>query len=300
MPNRYDCVLHSKFRFRSATFFKTSRLELACEKHKDRVLVTGLRTLPLATAVEAQAPPPPPPPSPPPPLSPTGVPAAVAAAAEPPATEVTRESHEGGAKLSSGCSDSDGDGRLLMVVNCHLTGGPVPERRMRQVLDGLDTARKEAAKLLAAAQVASSKGNKKKKGGSGGSGGGGGGKKGGKGTGTAAAPAPGTTVPVVVCGDFNSNGRTAVWELLTSGLVEASFRERGYPEVRGSCSAVRKLYLWLTQIAVDCFCGGVCISRSQPCRFGCLPTPRGKCQMCTVTDVLSPSSLVPLELLLSM
>ncbi|CAN0358048.1 unnamed protein product, partial [Scytosiphon promiscuus] len=34
----YDCVLHSKFRFRSATFFKTTRLELACEKHKDRVL----------------------------------------------------------------------------------------------------------------------------------------------------------------------------------------------------------------------------------------------------------------------
>ncbi|CAN0578042.1 unnamed protein product, partial [Ectocarpus sp. 12 AP-2014] len=74
----YDHVLHTKFRFRSATFFKTSRLELASEKHKDRVLVTGLRTLPPATSVPS------------------------------------------------------GKGRLVMVVNCHLTGGPVPERRMRQ------------------------------------------------------------------------------------------------------------------------------------------------------------------------
>ncbi|CAM9882516.1 unnamed protein product, partial [Hapterophycus canaliculatus] len=228
----YDCVLHSKFRFRSATFFKTSRLELACEKHKDRVLLTGLRTLPRVTAADTQTPPSPPPPPPSPPISPTAIPAATAAAAAPAATEATRESLEGAAKGSSDSdrgSDSISDGRLVMVVNCHLTGGPVPERRMRQVFDGLDTARKEAAKLLAAAQARNSKGNKKS---GGGGGGGGGGKKGGKeaASATAGAPAPGTSVPVVVCGDFNSNGRTAVWELLTAGLLEASYRERGYPE----------------------------------------------------------------------
>lgn len=124
-----------------------------------------------------------------------------------------------------------------MVINCHLTGGPAPERRMRQVLDGLDTARKEAAKLFAAEAAAAaplggkSKGNKKGGGGAGGEQG----KKGGKTGGRAAAPpTPGTSAPVIVCGDFNSNGRTAVWELLTRGLVEASFREKGYPEVRES------------------------------------------------------------------
>lgn len=117
--------------------------------------------------------------------------------------------------------------RLIALVNCHLTGGPAPERRMRQVLDGLDAARKEAARFLsaeiaaaatAAAEGGKGKGNKK-------------GKKGGGGGGGGAAKPTGTSVPVVVCGDFNSNGRTAVWELLTQGVVEASYRERGYPEV---------------------------------------------------------------------
>ena len=118
--------------------------------------------------------------------------------------------------------------RLIAVVNCHLTGGPAPERRMRQVLDGLDAARKEAARFLsaeiaAAAVAEGGKGKVNKKGKKGGGGGGGG-------AGGAAKPV-GTSVPVVVCGDFNSNGRTAVWELLTQGVVEASYRERGYPEV---------------------------------------------------------------------
>jgi len=123
---------------------------------------------------------------------------------------------------------------------------PYPLRRTAQVLDGLDASRKEAAKLLAAEAAAAaaaarsaSKGNKK-------GGGGGGGGKGGRGA--APAPAPGTSVPVVVCGDFNSNGRTAVWELLTSGMVEASFREPGYPEVTegfvscGSSSSMKNLH----------------------------------------------------------
>lgn len=132
-----------------------------------------------------------------------------------------------------------------MVVNCHLTGGPAPERRMRQVLDGLDTARKEAAKLFSAEAVTASAAGAKLKGNKKGSGraGGGGGKKGGKGGGGAAsAAAPGTSAPVVVCGDFNSNGRTAVWELLTKGVVEASFREQGYPEVR---AVAKSNFCWL-------------------------------------------------------
>ncbi|CAM9740082.1 unnamed protein product [Ectocarpus fasciculatus] len=238
----YDYVLHTKFRFRSATFFKTSRLELASEKHKDRVLVTGLRTLPPATGVPSSqatpshlSPPPPPgterteeqePSDDADPSNPGGSPAhqnPSTAAGE--TAGITHLRDEGCATAGDGggASSSSDKGRLVMVVNCHLTGGPAPERRMRQVLDGLDAARKDAAKLLSeeAAAAAAAAGKKK--------GGGGGGKK--KGGGGAAAAAPGTSVPVVVCGDLNSsNGRTAVCELLSTGLVEASFRERGYPE----------------------------------------------------------------------
>ncbi|CAN0297359.1 unnamed protein product [Ectocarpus sp. 12 AP-2014] len=238
----YDHVLHTKFRFRSATFFKTSRLELASEKHKDRVLITGLRTLPPATSVpSSQATPsqsPPPPPGTEEQEPSEDVDSGRSPAAEHPPTAAAATSgitHLGGGEGSSakagdggGASSSSGKGRLVMVVNCHLTGGPVPERRMRQVLDGLDAARKDAAKLLseeaaATAAVAAAAAGKKK-------GGGGGGKKKGGG-GASAAAAPGTSVPVVVCGDLNSsNGHTAVWELLSTGLVGASFRERGYPE----------------------------------------------------------------------
>ncbi|CAB1098528.1 unnamed protein product [Ectocarpus sp. CCAP 1310/34] len=242
----YDHVLHTKFRFRSATFFKTSRLELASEKHKDRVLVTGLRTLPPATSVpSSQAPPsqsPPPPPGnertevqePSEDVDPSSKTDAQpsnrggsTAAEHPPAAaaESSRIRHLGGGEGSAddggGASSRSGKGRLVMVVNCHLTGGPAPERRMRQVLDGLDAARKDAVKLLSEEAEAAAAGLGKKKGG------GGGGKKGGGG----AAAAPGTSVPVVVCGDLNSNsGHTAVCELLSTGVVGASFREGGYPE----------------------------------------------------------------------
>ncbi|CAM9637834.1 unnamed protein product [Ectocarpus sp. 13 AM-2016] len=238
----YDHVLHTKFRFRSATFFKTSRLELASEKHKDRVLVTGLRTLPPATSVpSSQATPsqsPPPPPGTEEQEPSEDVDSGRSPAAEHPPTAAAETSgitHLGGGEGSvakagdgGGPWSSSGKGRLVMVVNCHLTGGPVPERRMRQVLDGLDAARKDAAKLLseeaaATAAVAAVAAGKKKGRGDGGK------KKGGGGASSAAAP--GTSVPVVVCGDLNSsNGHTAVCELLSTGLVGASFREGGYPE----------------------------------------------------------------------
>lgn len=265
---RYDCVLHSKFRFRSATFFKTSRLELACEKHKDRVLVTGLRTLAKkATAVTAtRGPPSETAPPPPPPATETSVAAAgtagtaatiekeastlersapggnVSTDADGPvaatATEAGAREHKGGGGKADEAGVSSGqNGRLVMVVNCHLTGGAAPERRMRQVLDGLDAARKEAARVLSAQAAAAmlATPSNKSKGQSNGKKGGGKGRGGGGDVG----PAPGTSVPVVVCGDFNSHGRTAVWELLTAGVVEASFREQGYPEVRKATKRAR-------------------------------------------------------------
>lgn len=242
---RYSFVLHNKFRFRSATFFKSSKLKLACEKHKDRVLVIGLHTLPTHAAPEQ---------SPTPsearqPLAEDTAEGAQTLAGQytargdgirhdqasksPEIKDPTGSAQDRGEEGSSPATQS-GDDHLVMVVNCHLTGGPVPERRMRQVLDGLDTARKEAAKVLVAqeeqlAAVAKTKGVKHDGGKAGKAKGKGKGK--GKGSGGGAGAQPGASVPVVVCGDFNSRGRTAVWELLTAGTVEASYREAAYPEV---------------------------------------------------------------------
>lgn len=225
----YDSVLHTKFRFRSATFFKSSRLELACEKHKDRVLITGLRTKPTE---------PPQPPSAPP----FSIPPAVGASST--ASDPTSPRSDDGAsegvsktndrKLSSSANfQGEGEGssgkiaarRLLMVVNCHLTGGPAPERRLRQVFDALETARKEANRLLVEEESSTVS--------NGSTGGGNNSNKGRRKKGTRAAPTrlP-TSVPVVICGDFNSDGPTAVSELLKKGVVEASFRELGYLDVR--------------------------------------------------------------------
>ena len=73
----YDHVLHTKFRFRTATFFRRDKLELRAEKHGDRTLTT-LLALKDDESDPAQA-------------------------------------------------------RSVFVVNCHLTGGPSPDKRMRQV-----------------------------------------------------------------------------------------------------------------------------------------------------------------------
>lgn len=84
-------------------------------------------------------------------------------------------------------------GTVLFVVNGHLSAGPQADRRLRQTSEALDTVAKEAKKL--GLQV------------------------------------PG--VPVVFCGDCNSQGRTGVDELLTAGKVEPDFRESGDPTERG-------------------------------------------------------------------
>lgn len=111
---------------------------------------------------------------------------------------------------------------------------------MRQVFDGLDSARKEAARFLSAeAAGAQGGGNNKGK------------KKDGGGTGqgiAAAAADAARSVPIVVCGDFNSNGQTAVCKLLVEGVVEASYREKGYPEVSS-------IFFFFVQVPVF-FCRG--------------------------------------------
>ena len=78
----------------------------------------------------------------------------------------------------------------LFVVNCHLSAGSEARRRLRQVHDALDAIRKARAK--SAADAAKS--------------------------------------PAVLCaGDFNSQGRSGVRELLEVGEVLSTFRESGDP-----------------------------------------------------------------------
>jgi len=101
------------------------------------------------------------------------------------------------------------------VVNCHLSGGAAPERRLRQVHEALDQIRKWKNKAKSALD------SQRK----------------------ARRPSPRRIATaeeslrrelrsgVVVCGDFNSDGDTAVRRLLVEGHVEPDWRENQYPEV---------------------------------------------------------------------
>ncbi|KAL7509492.1 hypothetical protein ACHAXN_006478 [Cyclotella atomus] len=149
----YDHVLHKKFRFRCATFFKDHKFVLDQASHKDRTLVTALR-----------------------------------------------------------CKSTDS---VLHIVNCHLSGGTAPERRLRQVHDGLNQVRKyiSACEIDLTKQMKGNRPSKKlvekaqsrlhnfRNGG------------------------------ILVVGDFNSDGNTAVRKLLVEGCVDKEWREPQYPSL---------------------------------------------------------------------
>ena len=149
----YNHCLHNKFRFRCATFFKKDKFVVEEIAHKDRTLVTSLKSI-------------------------------------------------------------QGD-KLLNVVNSHLSGGAAPERRLRQVFEGLDQIRKwkNKAELTLQKQLKANR------------------------------PSPKNiqraekalklqeNAGTIVCGDFNSDGNTGVRRLLVEGLVDPEWREPQYPNV---------------------------------------------------------------------
>ena len=94
----------------------------------------------------------------------------------------------------------------LFVINCHLSAGQEARRRLRQVHEALEAVRKAREKLAP-----------KGKGG-----------KGGKGV-KSPADESAAEASVVVCGDFNSQGRSGVRQLLCEGEVRPDFRESGDP-----------------------------------------------------------------------
>ena len=105
--------------------------------------------------------------------------------------------------------------RVLHIVNCHLSGGAAPERRLRQVHDGLQ----QIQKYINARELDLTKHLKFKR------------------------PSPKLiamaekaldeyqTAGIVVTGDFNSDGNTAVRKLLVEGGVEPEWREPQYPKL---------------------------------------------------------------------
>mmetsp|Transcript_22554 Transcript_22554/g.40703 ORF Transcript_22554/g.40703 Transcript_22554/m.40703 type:complete len:658 (-) Transcript_22554:513-2486(-) len=105
--------------------------------------------------------------------------------------------------------------RMVHVVNCHLSGGAAPDRRLRQVHDALDQLRKWKAKAATTLQKQTN----------------------------AKRPSPRNiqkaqddlqlqeNAAVIVCGDFNSDGDTAVRRLLVEGSIDTEWREPQYPNV---------------------------------------------------------------------
>ena len=168
----YGHVLHKKFRFRCATFYKQDRLELIKEAHKDRALVTALR--------------------------------------------FRSSTDDNGREYHQKNTHDDESIDLVHTINCHLSGGAAPERRIRQVDEVLDQLRKwknAAANTLAKQQKANRPSPKN----------------------IAAAEDAVRSLEnagVELCGDFNSDGNTGVRKLLVEGAVDPSWREQQYPATK--------------------------------------------------------------------
>ena len=203
----YDHVLHKKFRFRCATFYRREKFELDREAHKDRSLVTSLL-------------------------------------------------RRGGRRRRRGGGDGGGgtggtaDDDVLHIVNCHLSGGAAPERRLRQVSDGLEQIRKWTNALER--DLAQRSGGRKK--------------RDADGAVVAVAGDEGAertlsgyrNAGIVVCGDFNSDGNTAVRRLLVDGRVDPDWREPQYPGLPLSSRAIEQTFGPFADAAELAYGGNVC------------------------------------------
>lgn len=160
----YEAVLHKKFRFRCATFYKPTAFTLQSVAHEDRALVTSF----VRSAANSSA-------------------------------------------------GSAVDGRPLYIANVHLSGGAAPDRRLRQVHGVTERVRKWVAAAQKKPVLQGRRGSPARK------------AQEAKLAAAAASPPPPPSV--IVCGDFNSDGNTAVRRLLVEGLVDVDWREPQYVEV---------------------------------------------------------------------
>jgi len=170
----YDHVLHRKFRFRCATFFKRNKFTLENEAHKDRALVTALRS------------------------------------------KCSGDTDKDTVQQETEDKDTEQQGDILHIINCHLSGGAAPERRLRQVHDALDQIRK----WNNAIQLEHTKYKKQ-------------GKRQAKNIArTLHKMNEYKDSGIIVCGDFNSDGNTAVRKLLVDGYVDSDWYEPQYPTLQ--------------------------------------------------------------------
>lgn len=194
----YDYVLHKKFRFRCATFYKVDKFVVDKVAHKDRTLVTALRSL----------------------------------------------CCDGG-KNSTTNNDTQQKGEddnILYIINCHLSGGAQPERRLRQVHDGLDQIRKWNNVLDLALKKLKKQGKRQLK----------------NIAKSEVALAEYQNAGIVVCGDFNSDGNTAVRKLLVDGYVEPDWFEPQYPTLQLTSKRKAQLFGTFTDAAELAYGGNVC------------------------------------------
>jgi len=170
----FDHVLHRKFRFRCATFYKRDQFTLENEAHKDRALVTALRSK-------------------------------------------SSEDTDSSSKIDGKDTEQqETEDNILHIINCHLSGGAAPERRLRQVHDGLDQIRK----WNNAIQLEHTKYKKQ-------------GKRQAKNIArTLHKMNEYKDCGIIVCGDFNSDGNTAVRKLLVDGYVDSDWYEPQYPTLQ--------------------------------------------------------------------
>lgn len=205
----YDVVLHRKFRFRCATFYMRDKFVLEQVAHKDRTLVTSLRRIRIHSNNNCTT---------------------------------TTIMNDNDASSSSSTQQQQHDS-ILHIVNCHLSGGAAPERRLRQVHDGLDQIRKWTA-ALERTLLQQKKGKR---------------------------PSPKLVAKaeqafqeyqdhsgIIVCGDFNSDGNTAVRKLLVEGCVEPDWYEPQYPNLRLTSKRKEQMFGTFADAAELAYAGNVC------------------------------------------
>jgi len=132
--------------------------------------------------------------------------------------------------------------RILSLVNCHLSGGAAPERRLRQVHDGLQQVQKwtnARERILTKLQ----KGNRPSP------------KAVGKATKAFDEFQNGA---VIVSGDFNSDGNTAVRKLLVDRSVEPEWREPQYPNLQLTSKTKQHSFGTFVDAAELAYGGNVC------------------------------------------
>ena len=215
----YDYVLHKKFRFRCATFYKRDKFILDKVAHKDRTLVTTLRRRQCLLDDDSST-----------------------ADDNDTSSSNTIDKNENDKHHQQLQQQVQEEDNILHIINCHLSGGAAPERRLRQVHDGIDTIRKWNNALQNEVSQYKKQGKRQSK------------------NIIKAQHAYNEYINsgMVVCGDFNSDGNTAVRKLLVEGTVDPDWKEQQYPTLQLTSKCKTNVFGTFTDALELAFGGNVC------------------------------------------